>query len=455
MMMTGHGALLRNRRGAAVWRFTGLGVALALMSGCVSPDAADDSGMPAQRGSPQYVLGGAYQGDWRPALRDGLPLSQIAVQADTLAIARSPNVFNLRAAEADSAAEQASWFPNVRPVASAGLGDATPVVGLSITQLIYDFAQTRSRREQAEIRRVMTDLDFWSERNDVARDALLAYLDAVEAAEVLMVRNELDARLVVLADREEDRRQAGVASINDALFVDVSRQENRRELIRQQARLANAQAQLQREAGVTLPQAAGLTFDRIMDACQRPVDNDYSPELLRAQMAVELAEKASTEAERNLFPRITGQTEITTETDGDLADSTRIGLDGGSLIGGGARLRIDAERQRALAAERQVINLGQDLTRDLDRLSIEVRALNGRLAEYRDLIATSEQTLALFADRFAIGAAATSEAARLEVSRAENIIAAAETRAEIQRNCVQAARLTGALAPAALRDASL
>lgn len=444
-------AVMRGACGLARGRIIGLGAVLALTAGCLAPDARDDA--PVQAGSAQYVLGGAYQGDWQSALQAGLPLAQIAVQADASAIARSPNVFNLRAAEADSAAEAASWFPNVRPVASAGLDGGTPVVGLSVTQLIYDFAQTRSRREQAEIRRVITDLEFWAERNDIARDALLAYLDAVEAAEILVARDELDARLLVLAAREEDRRQSGVASISDALFVDVSRQENRREVIRQQARLANAQAQLQREAGMALPPMAELRFDRVIGACEQPSVDNYSPELLRARMAVELAETARTEAERNLLPRITAQGQITNQTSGSLADNSAIALDGGALIGGGARLRVDAERQRALAAQQQMTNLAQDLTRDLDRLAIEAQALQGRLHEYRELIATTQQTLDLFADRFAIGAAATSEAARLEVNRAENIIAAAETRAEIQRNCVQAARLTGALAAAAMGDA--
>lgn len=447
--MAAKNAAMRGACGLARLRILGWGAVLAMTAGCLAPDARDDA--PVQAGSAQYVLGGAYQGDWQSALQAGLPLAQIAVQADASAIARSPNVFNLRAAEADSAAEAASWFPNVRPVASAGLDGGAPVVGLSVTQLIYDFAQTRSRREQAEIRRVMTDLEFWAERNDTVRDALLAYLDAVAAAEILVARDQLDARLLVLAAREDDRRQSGVASISDALFVDVSRQENRREVIRQQARLANAQAQLQREAGMALPAMADLRFDRVIGACQRPAAGDYSPEMLRARMAVELADKSTAEAESNLLPRITAQGQIS--NDGTtLADSARIGLEGGALIGGGAQLRADAARQRALAAQQQLANLAQDLTRDLDRLAIEAQALDGRLREYSELIATTQQTLDLFADRFAIGAAATSEAARLEVNRAENIIAAAETRAEMQRNCVQAARLTGALAAAAMGD---
>jgi outer membrane protein TolC len=452
IMMAAKIAFVRVSGCLAGFRKAGLGVALVLTAGCLAPDAGDDPVAPAVRGTAGYVLGGDYQGDWRPALTPEKPMAQIATQANALAIARSPNVFNLRAAEAESAAEQASWLPNVRPVASAGLDGATPVVGVSVTQLIYDFTQTRSRREQAEIRRVMTDLDFWAERNDKVRDALLAYIDAIEASEVLAIRAALDAQLQVLAVREEDRRQSGVASISDALFVDVSRQENRREEIRQRARLTNAQAQFQREAGMALPPMADLRIDRVLGSCARSDVTDYSPELLRAQMAVELAEKARTAAERGLLPRITGQTQLTNATDGDLAGASSIALEGGALIGGGARLRVDAERQRALAAERTLANLRQDLTRDLDRLAIELIALEGRLDEYRDLIATTEQTLALFADRFAIGAAASSEAARLEVNRAEHIIAEAETRAEIQRNCVLAARLTGALAAAAVTD---
>ena len=91
--------------------------------------------------------------------------------------------------------------------------------------------------------------------------------------------------------------------------------------------------------------------------------------------------------------------------------------------------------------------MAQDLGRDVMRLRMDSQAQAASLGDYAALIATNERSLALFEDRFATGAAQSSEAVRLEVERTANIIAISEARAVIGRNCLSAARLYGALSP--------
>lgn len=427
---------------------------VALVAGCGASDwrgtdpSADTT--VAQRGafSNEYVLSGAYLADWQSALGQGTALGDLALRADAIAIERSPSLFELRAAEAESAAERAAWFPRIRPVATAGFGGVSSGVGLSITQLIYDFGQTRNRREQAEIARVLTELDFWAERNDDVLEALTAYVDAVEANEIILARSTLEDRLADLAAREAERLQAGVVAQGDALFIDVSRQENRRELIRARADLAEARAELEQDTGVVAGGQLPLRFTALEGACHPPVTRDYSPEVLRGQIAVELRRLEEIEARRSLLPRVQGEATAIARDSGGAEDQGQITLEGGSLAGGGGRLRVEAAAQRVFALERELGNIRQDQTRSLDRLEAERRLYAAQLADFRELIRTNERSLDLFRDRFAAGAAATSEAARLETERTANVIGEIETRADIARNCLEAARLFGALSRA-------
>ena len=429
---------------------------VAVTSGCVGTDAAvpDVSVSSMQSAqtpgafSSQYVLSGAYLTDWQSALRAETTLQDLALRANDLTIARSPTVFELRAAEAESAAARAAWFPRIRPVATAGLGGVNSGVGLSITQLIYDFSQTRNRREQAEIERVLTELEFWAERNDDVLEALTGYIDAIEANEIILARSTLEDRLAVLASREAERMAAGVVAQGDALFVDVSRQENRREMIRARADLAEARAQLQQDTGVYANGQMPLRYSALEGACLAAERRDYSPELLRAQIAVELTALEETEARRALFPRIVGEVSILSTEGGAPDDRGQITLEGGSIAGGGGRLRIEAAEHRVFAVEREMTNIRSEMTREMDRLAAEHRLLLSQRADYRDLIRTNEQSLDLFRDRFAAGAASTSEAVRLEVERTANLIAVIETNAMLARNCLNAGRLFGALADA-------
>src|SRR6056297_838040 len=395
-----------------------------------------------------YVLDGTYLGDWEAALRKDTAIGQVALEANRMSIERSTTLFALRAAEAESAAERAAWFPRIRPVASLGAGSVGPGVGISVTQMIYDFSQTRTRREKAEISRAMTEIQFWQERNEDVRDALLSYVDAVEAHEIVAARQDLEQRLMELAMQEADRVQSGVTGQGDTLFLDVSRQENRRDMIRQQARLTDARARLLRDAGVRLESAPDLRFAALTGACQTPQARDHAPDLMRARLAVELAMMSEQEARKNLFPRLVAAADLTTGTDGAPKDNARIAFEGGSLVGGGARLRVEAERQRALAAERGFTTARHDLARELERLDIDTRALRNTLQEYGELVLTTERSLALFKDRFLAGAASISEAVRLEVERTANLVAIAETRGAVERNCIEAARLYGALSAA-------
>src|SRR6056297_166951 len=398
--------------------------------------------------SATYVLDGAYLDDWHPALRSDTAIGQIALEANRMSIARSPTLFALRAAEADSAAESAAWFPRIRPTASFGLGAVDPGFGISVTQMIYDFSQTRTRREKADISQAMTEIQFWQERNEDVRDALLSYVDAVEANEIIATRQDLEQRLMQLAMQEVDRVQSGVTGQGDTLFLDVSRQENRRDMIRQRAKLTDARARLLRDAGIRLDTAPDLRFAALAGACQPTQKSDHAPALMRARLAVELAEMSEQEARKSLFPRIIAAADLTTGTDGAPQDNARIALEGGSLAGGGGRLRVEAARQRTLAADRGFNTARLDLARELERLEIDTQALQNTLREYGELVQTTERSLALFEDRFLAGAASISEAVRLEVERNANLVAIAETRGALERNCIEGARLYGALSAA-------
>lgn len=422
-----------------------------LVSGCVGTQGGDvtsDQAMASGAFSSQYVLSGAYLRDWQSALSARSVLTNLAERANDLTISRSPTLFELRAAESESAAERAAWFPQVRPVATAGFGGVSSGVGLSVTQLIYDFSQTRNRREQAEIRRVLTELDFWAERNDDVLDALNDYVDAIEAYEIIRTRNQFEHRLNALAEREAERLNAGVVAQGDALFIDVTRQENRRETIRARADLTEAQADLRQSAGVDASGDMGLRFSALEGACDRPRLRDYSPELLRARIALELAELEEDEARRGLFPRIVGQGTVISNEDGTSNDSAQIALEGGSLAGGGGRLRVEAAEQRIGAVEREMDNVRLDMSRELERLDAQRALLLSQQSDYRDLVRTNERSLELFQDRFAAGAASTSEAVRVEAERNANLVALVESRADIARNCLDAARVFGALSDA-------
>lgn len=435
-------------------RLAGVAACVVLLSGCTAanwPSAGpQEPHAVAHRGafSNEYVLSGAYLADWQSALGQGSSLDELAQRANAIVIERSPSVFELRAAQAESAAERATWFPRVRPVATAGLGGVSSGVGLSITQLIHDFGQTRNRREQAEIARVLTELDFWAERNDDVREALTGYIDAIEANEIILARSALDERLAALARSEAERLEAGVVAQGDALFIDVSRQENRRELIRARADLAEARAQLEQDTGVRADERLPLQFTALDGACHLPARRDYSPELLRAQIAVELRRLEEIEARRSLFPRVQAEATAVARGGGGVDDQGQIALDGGTLAGGGGRLRVEAAAQRVFALERELSNIRQDQARETDRLLSERHLLTSQLIDFRDLIRTNERSLDLFRDRFAAGTAATSEAVRLEVERTANIIGVIETRSDIARNCLEAARLVGGLSRA-------
>lgn len=435
--------------GAAGGQGLGQGPATAADQPAVTADVP--SGEKGRQLPAEYILGGVYLQEWQPALQADSAMGEIAVQANALSIDRSPTLFELRAAEAESAAERTAWFPRVRPVASMGVGAANPAVGLSISQMIYDFSQTRTRREKAEIARAMTEISFWRERNEDVRDALVSYVELVEAAEILAARDDLDRRLAGLAAQEADRAVSGVAGQSDTLFLDVSRQENRRDMIRQQARLADARARLLRGSGLTMDAKADLRFAALEGTCQLSTPRDHAPELMRARLAVGLADMEQAEARRGLFPRFTAEAAVTTGANGSPRDNARIALEGGSLVGGGGRLRAEAAAQKGLAAQQAFSNARADLSREVERLTIEEQALRHTLRDYTALVGTTEQSLLLFKDRFSAGAATVSEAVRLEVERTANLVAIAETRGALLRSCVDAANLSGALSPANVR----
>jgi outer membrane protein TolC len=440
---------------------------LVLVAGCVapgpegragqSPDADPQSDQTAPqapaRADPagsdaQYVLGGQYLTEWQSALRAQSEIGALAERANARAVERSPTVFAILANEAESRAERAAWFPNIRPVASLALGSGAAGIGVSASQLIYDFSQTRSRRERAEIARSLTEIAFWDERNLAVRDVLRSYVEAVEAAEILGARRALEHRLARLAAQEADRRHSGVSGDGETLFLEVSGQENRRSMIRQDARLADARARLFSNAGVTLDPTAPLAFAAVEGGCERPVMRDHAPDLMRARMAIELARMEAEVSRRALLPRLIGSAEMSSQPNGTLTETGRIGIEGGTLLGGGGQYRVEAARQRSLAAQRSYQTARSDLSRERDRLTIEERALRTTLTEYHQLVQTTERSLSLFRDRFAAGAATVSEAVRLEVERTANLVAVAETRAALVRNCIDAAHLYGALAPA-------
>ena len=334
----------------------------------------------------------------------------------------------------------------MRPVATAGFGGVASGVGISVSQMIYDFSQTATRRKRADIARVMTELDFWDARNETVLQAAEAYLAAVAATDIIAARNALEGRLAKIAAREDDRLKAGVAGQGDALFVDVSRQENRRGTIRQRALLAQAQAEVAQATEQPFARAVpGLK--RLVESCHILPDAPYAPALMRARMAIELARIDEQATEKALFPRIMGQAQAVGNGKGQTTETAQITLEGGTIAGGGARLRIEAAKQRTQAAAKAFGQLAQDLGRDVMRLRMDSQAQAASLGDYAALIATNERSLALFEDRFATGAAQSSEAVRLEVERTANIIAISEARAAIGRNCLSAARLYGALSP--------
>lgn len=450
-------------RGKRGWRGVGLLALVALTSGCMesvkgSAGPAPAADMVTQNAIGQgtapgdvtagYVLSGRYMNDWQSAFDFRTALGQLAVRANRLSFEQSPTKFELIAASEESAAEKAAWFPAVRPVASIGTNSATPVVGISLVQLIYDFGQTKTRREKAEITRALMEIEFWSERNAAVRDALKSFIDAVEASEILAARDSLEARLAALAAQEADRTTSGVSGQGDTLFLEVSRQENRRESIQQRSVLADARARLLRETGVPADQLAKLRFAAVTGTCKVPQSRDYAPNLLQARLAIELAGITVQEARSNLFPRIAAEAAVTTGANGSPEDNARLSLDGGSVAGGGARLRVSAAEQRKAAAAQGFVVAQSDFSRETERLELEISGLRSTLSEYSALVETTERSLALFEDRFAAGAASVSEAVRLEVERTANLVAIAATRGAIERNCIDAAALAGALSPA-------
>ena len=71
---------------------------------------------------------------------------------------------------------------------------------------------------------------------------------------------------------------------------------------------------------------------------------------MRARMAIELARMEQQSTEKALLPRIMGQAQAVGNGRGQTTQTAQIALEGGTIVGGGARLRIEAAKQRTQAA---------------------------------------------------------------------------------------------------------
>ncbi|HEX8725146.1 MAG TPA: TolC family protein [Gemmatimonadaceae bacterium] len=171
---------------------------------------------------------------------------------------------NATAAERDAALAQAvtcqSSSNGLSSFQKVGFGAANQyVLGLSVSQNLFTWGKLTGQRTAAEAGQQVAEIEFTAQRAQLALDVTQAYYDAVLAQQLVDIADSALAQTNELLRQTQVARQVGNASEFDLLKAQVTRDNQRPQLLQAQTNRDVALLNLKRMLAVPLEDSIELT----------------------------------------------------------------------------------------------------------------------------------------------------------------------------------------------------
>ena len=300
--------------------------------------------------------------------------------------------------------------------------------GLALSQMITDFGRTAGLTETARLRAAAKEKDAGTTRAQVLLEVRQAYFEGLGADAVLKVaRAALDSRRLVLRQIRA-LAQAQINSTLDVSFAEVSES---------QAELDLYQAEnFARESHARIAAAMGYSDERTFtlsdESTLPPPEPDAAalialaierrPDLQSLRLAKDAAQHFA-EAERKLrYPSITalaagGVVPVRDHTLHDTYAAAGINLSLPFLNGGLYSARYAEAELRAQAADKDVLDLGVQVSRDVRIAWLEAGTAFQRLGVTERLQAQANEALRLAQARYDAGLGSIVELTQAQVTQ--------------------------------------
>jgi outer membrane protein, adhesin transport system len=386
-----------------------------------------------------------------------------------LALAKHPDIGRADAAvsrsRADVTVAQSSWYPKLgytsnisglsQGSAATALSDRTHVVGLEVSQLVYDFGRANSDIAANEATNRQREAEMRDTMERVALTTSEAHLELARATQLLLAADLYIESLRKLHETIRLRAASGAAGQADVYFADVRLQTAQGERIRAMTRQTAAQARLYRIIGVR-PQSVGDPNAAILAIASRLAGHgtDGATGVAAAQHAATAAKAKISLAEASLYPSISlkgSRTFAISDPLHEHSDLVGLSIQGDLFTGGAAQGRITAAQKDAVAAERAIELARLASSTEVDAADADVTSAKLRRVVFSRQADLARKSRDIYLDEYQLGKRTLTEVlnAEQEISRAEaeRINAVADAWSAVVRAAAARAELVSSLEP--------
>lgn len=370
------------------------------------------------------------------AFKPGTELQGLVPQLEATARLRSAAAHEARAARSDVDAAKASRRPRITPTGTATLSDETSLtIGIAATQTLWDGGRTLARITEAQLRITEAVLRSWTERTEMVRAGLHAFIEYSRLTEKLAMETELSKNLDDLSVLIDSRLEGGVANRSETLKLQVALQQVNREKLSSESGIRMAAAELISllPEGTPIPKAARV--ETLLSSCNRQWPMTETPNEALARLNAERKKSNEESLRARRLPKIVMAAGATLT--GAAAPGVGVQIDATDVIGPGARDTIEAARAQTEAALVNYYSQRVTSERKLDELNAEYSVLISEEEAMRALIGVNEANFDLYLEQVEAGTIQIADGISLLQEDARARIQLTDVQAAIIANCVK------------------
>lgn len=417
-----------------------------LVAGCSKPEVATEFQVPIEetvRWVPETTM------ERRLAvitIKQGSELSALANRLDDIAIRQSSALQQLSAERANLDAAQFLRYPQLMPSASVPFsGAGTANVSVNLEQVVWDGGRNRSQIHSSEIKVQDGLLAVWEGRNQIVFDGLNAFADAVRFQERRDINSALLNEAENILELATARAESGVSDRGEALRVNGSINEIRRELLADTTELTRARTELVQLLEQPLT-TEGLRIRDLTDMCVRDWPNSPTPRLARVELRIEEARINERVVRARTLPRVILQAGYSVNRDGNGSPNIGLQLDASDMLGLGRNNNVLAASALVTAADRAFQIERKNLAQELSVLEQEYEGSISNLQQLLALRQNSQRTIDLYSEQLNSGSISVVEGVSFYREAAQIERSIVDARHEMLVNCLQSSHLRGTLA---------
>ena len=376
------------------------------------------------------------------------PLSSLAEALDKVAVERSVPLQDLRAAQAERAAVQYERYPKITPTASAPLtGGGDSSIGVNLEQTVWDGGRTRGVIKDADLEISKARVDTWQDRNQVIYDGLFAFSDIQRYGARIAIYRALERDLVELNEILGDRVAGGVADRGEQLRMSLSLQEVQRDIVADQLERRTAEAALARLVSEDKWPTTNHALLSQTGLCSRDWPKHEAPDVAQARVRVMRAENQRNIVVARRMPKLLLGVGTIYDSDGFSKPTAALQVDASDMLGLGRKQSIKAAEAAYDGALRSYDLQKDDTDAELQKLEQNYNGYLSVIRQLRALRQTNTENLELYREQVEAGTIPIAEGITLFREGANTNIDLIYARARALENCLDAARIRGALAP--------